>query len=38
MVPANAKERHYIVEDRLKKLKKYFETFQFNEIELKTKI
>ena len=37
MVPANARERHYIVEDRIKKLKEYFETFQFNEIELKSK-
>ena len=37
MVPANAKKRHILVEERLKKLKEHFETLEINIIEYNSK-
>lgn len=37
MVPANAKKRHIIVEERLKQLKEYFETLETNITEISSK-
>ncbi len=33
MVPANARPRHYFIEERLEKLKAFAETFPFNRVE-----